>query len=58
MKNAMRPLPTLIALTAAAAFGGFAATGLNELLQQPAQAAPSAAAAVPAGLLALRAFMP
>ncbi|SFV34226.1 Do/DeqQ family serine protease [Pseudoxanthomonas sp. YR558] len=48
MKNAMRPLPTLIALTAAAAFGGFAATGLNELLQQPAQAAPSAAAAVPA----------
>ena len=48
MKNAMRPLPTLLALTVAAAFGGFAATGLNELLQQPAQAAPSAAAAVPA----------
>ena len=44
MKNALRPLPTLIALTAAAAFGGFAATGLNELFQQPAQAAPSAAA--------------
>ncbi|WP_142126283.1 Do family serine endopeptidase [Pseudoxanthomonas sp. 3HH-4] len=47
----MRPFPTLLALTAAAAFGGFAATGLNDLLQKPAQAAPAApvaAAAVPA----------
>ncbi|HEV7269394.1 Do family serine endopeptidase [Pseudoxanthomonas sp.] len=40
----MRPLPTLIALSAAAAFGGFAATGLNDLLQKPAQATPAAAA--------------
>ncbi|SDQ83940.1 Do family serine endopeptidase [Pseudoxanthomonas sp. CF125] len=39
----MRPLPTLIALAAAAAFGGFAATGLNALLEQPAQAAPAPA---------------
>jgi Do/DeqQ family serine protease len=45
----MRPFPTLIALAAAAAFGGFAATGLNALLEQPAQAAPvSAPALVPA----------
>jgi len=45
----MRPLPTLIALAAAAAFGGFAATGLNALLEQPAQAAPAhAPALVPA----------
>lgn len=39
----MRPLPTLIALAAAAAFGGFAATGLNALFEQPAQAAPAPA---------------
>ncbi|KAF1705857.1 Do family serine endopeptidase [Pseudoxanthomonas sacheonensis] len=39
----MRPFPTLIALAAAAAFGGFAATGLNALLEQPAQAAPAPA---------------
>ena len=38
MKKALRPFPTLIALSAAAAFGGFAATGLNDLLQKPAQA--------------------
>ncbi len=48
MKKALRPFPTLIALSAAAAFGGFAATGLNDLLQKPALSAPSAAAAVPA----------
>ncbi|WP_141454596.1 Do family serine endopeptidase [Pseudoxanthomonas sp. z9] len=42
----MRPLPTLLALTAAAAFGGFAATALHETFQQPAQAMP--AAAIPA----------
>ncbi|MCL6713496.1 Do family serine endopeptidase [Pseudomonas sp. R2.Fl] len=42
----IRPLPTLLALTAAAAFGGFAATALHETFQQPAQAMP--AAAIPA----------
>ncbi|MGN6224594.1 Do family serine endopeptidase [Pseudoxanthomonas sp.] len=42
----MRPLPTLLALTAAAAFGGFAATAIHETFQQPAQAMP--AAAIPA----------
>ncbi|WP_240095547.1 trypsin-like peptidase domain-containing protein [Thermomonas flagellata] len=31
---------TLLALTAAAAFGGFAATGLNALLERPARATP------------------
>ena len=40
---------TLLALTAAAAFGGFAATGLNLMLDAPAGAQPPAsAAAVPA----------
>ncbi len=43
----MRPLPTLLALTAAAAFGGFAATGLLAQFDQPAEAAP-APAVVPA----------
>ncbi len=43
----MRPLPTLLALTAAAAFGGFAATGLNEVLNQRAEAAPATTATVP-----------
>jgi len=42
----IRPLPTLLALSAAAAFGGFAATALHETFQQPAQAMP--AAAIPA----------
>lgn len=36
---------TLLALTAAAAFGGFAATGLNLLLERPAAATPAATAA-------------
>ncbi len=40
----MRPLPTLLALTAAAAFGGFAATGLYTQLDRPALAAPTGAA--------------
>lgn len=40
----MRPLPTLLALTAAAAFGGFAATAIRDGLETPAQAAPPAAA--------------
>jgi serine protease DegQ len=42
----MRPFPTLIALAAAAAFGGFAATGLNAILEQPAEAAPARAPAL------------
>ncbi len=42
----LRPFPTLLALTAAAAFGGFAATAVHETFQQPAQAMP--AAAIPA----------
>jgi len=48
----MRPSPssakTLLALTAAAAFGGFAATALHDSLDTPAQAAPASATAVPA----------
>lgn len=40
----LRPLPTLLALTAAAAFGGFAATAVQETFQQPAQAMPVSAA--------------
>ncbi len=43
----MRRTALLIALTAAAAFGGFAATALNELLDNRAEAAP-VAPAVPA----------
>lgn len=39
MKTATK---TLLALSAAAAFGGFAATGLNLMLEQPAAAAPAA----------------
>ena len=50
----MRPLPTLLALTLAAAFGGFAATAIRDGLETPAQAAPGrrrprpAVAALPA----------
>ena len=39
---------TLLALSLAAAFGGFAATGLHLVLQQPASAAPGGATTVPA----------
>jgi len=39
----MRPLPTLLTLALAAAFGGFAATALRDAVQMPAQAEPSAA---------------
>ena len=39
---------TLLALTAAAAFGGFAATGLNLVLDAPAGAQPPASATLPA----------
>ena len=44
---AMRPLPTLLALTLAAAFGGFAATAIRAGLPAPAQAAPLLNPAVP-----------
>ena len=48
----MRPSPsarkTLLALTAAAAFGGFAATALHTALETPVLAAPGVAATVPA----------
>ncbi|ALN63914.1 protease Do family protein [Lysobacter antibioticus] len=40
----MRPLPTLLTLALAAAFGGFAATAIREGLQTPAEASPAAAA--------------
>jgi Do/DeqQ family serine protease len=39
---------TLLALTAAAAFGGFAATAIHASLETPAQAAPASTTAVPA----------
>ena len=44
----MRPLPTLLTLSLAAAFGGFAATGIHSLLDNPARAAAPAAALLPA----------
>ena len=46
----MRRLPTLLALLAAAAFGGFAATALRDAVDQPARATPPlpAAGALPA----------
>ncbi|WP_101927450.1 MULTISPECIES: Do family serine endopeptidase [Luteimonas] len=37
----MRTSTTLLALTAAAAFGGFAATAIHNVVQQPAAAAPA-----------------
>src|SRR5690554_7676623 len=37
----MRPLPTLLALVAAAAFGGLAATALHLAVQPPAGAQPA-----------------
>ncbi len=53
----MRPLPTLLTLSLAAAFGGFAATGVNAWLDNRAEAAPAspafalpAAAALPAAV--------
>lgn len=49
MKNSTK---TLFALTAAAAFGGFAATAIRDGLEPPAQAAPAAAAAVAPPLVA------
>ncbi len=52
MIRSLRPLPTLLALTAAAAFGGFAATVLNAGFSRNAEAAPlpSAAASLPASV--------
>jgi serine protease DegQ len=48
--EAMRPVPAVLALIAAAAFGGFAATALREAaVEPPAHAAEPAAAALPAG---------
>ena len=46
----MRPLPTVLALLAAAAFGGFAATALRDAFEQPARATPAVpvAGALPA----------
>src|SRR5690606_27394527 len=47
--SAMRPAPTLLVLAAAAAFGGFAATAIHDVVQAPAHAAePAAALPVPA----------
>ena len=42
-----KPLTTLLALSLAAAFGGFAATALRDGLEQPARAEPGGAASVP-----------
>lgn len=49
----MRPLPTLLTLSLAAAFGGFAATAIRDGLEAPAQAAPGSppVAALPAAAL-------
>jgi len=47
----MRPFPTLLALTAAAAFGGFVALGLYQTVEHPAQAredAPPTSSVLPA----------
>ena len=50
MQHDSRPARrTLLALTAAAAFGGFAATGMHLLLDTPASAQPATAStAIPA----------
>ncbi|PPU39143.1 Do family serine endopeptidase [Xanthomonas arboricola] len=40
----MRPLPTLLTLSLAAAFGGFAATGINAWMDNRAEATPAGAA--------------
>ena len=51
----MRRTTLLLTLTAAAAFGGFAATAVNGLLDNRAQATPAPAVPVPAATLALAA---
>ncbi len=53
----MRPLPTLLTLSLAAAFGGFAATGLHDWLDNRAEAAPVAPAPV-ASLVPATAALP
>ena len=53
----MRPLPTLLTLSLAAAFGAFAATGLYEWFDNRADAAPVAAAPV-ASLVPAAAALP
>ncbi|WP_460831703.1 Do family serine endopeptidase [Lysobacter humi (ex Lee et al. 2017)] len=47
MNPSRRPRTTLLALSLAAAFGGFAATAARDALQAPAQAAASAALPLP-----------
>jgi len=53
----MRPLPTLLTLSLAAAFGGFAATGLHDWLDNRAEAAPAVPAPV-ASLVPATAALP
>ncbi|HEY5613061.1 MAG TPA: trypsin-like peptidase domain-containing protein, partial [Lysobacter sp.] len=47
MRPLSTPSKTLIALSLAAAFGGFAATAMRSAIDAPAQAAPSGATTVP-----------
>lgn len=53
----MRPLPTLLTLSLAAAFGGFAATAIRDGLEAPAQAAPASAVASTPTVAALPAIV-
>jgi Do/DeqQ family serine protease len=53
----MRPLPTLLTLSLAAAFGGFAATAIRDGLEAPAQAAPASAVAATPTVAALPAVV-
>jgi Do/DeqQ family serine protease len=48
MRSPSTPTKTLLALTLAAAFGGFAATAIREGLEQPARAESAAPAVLPA----------
>ncbi|KAB7769142.1 Do family serine endopeptidase [Xanthomonas maliensis] len=54
----MRPLPTLLTLSLAAAFGGFTATGINAWLDNRAQAAPAGNADGPSFSLPIAAALP
>ena len=47
MRPLSTPSKTLLALSLAAAFGGFAATAIRDTVQAPAQASPTPAATVP-----------
>ncbi|WP_242108902.1 Do family serine endopeptidase [Luteimonas aquatica] len=53
MRRLSTPTKTLLALTLAAAFGGFAATALRDGLERPAHAESAVPAALPTGLAAL-----